>query len=57
MLLTDGKPLYLTARITGGQGFSSEITDTPTWSPPRKIASKYLAPYLDQKDRASAATP
>jgi sulfide:quinone oxidoreductase len=57
MLLTDGKPLYLTARITGGQGFSSEITDTPTWSPPRKIASRYLAPYLDQKDRASAATP
>ncbi len=34
MLLTDGKPLYLTARITGGHGFSSEVTDEPTWSPP-----------------------
>ena len=50
MLLTDGKPLYLTARITGGHGFSSEITDTPTWSPPTKIAAKYLAPYLDTHD-------
>ncbi len=46
MLLTGEEPLYLTARITGGQGFSSEITDEPTWSPPSKVASKYLAPYL-----------
>src|ERR1019366_1999709 len=46
MLLTGDTPLYLTARITGGPGFSSEITDEPTWSPPSKVASKYLAPYL-----------
>ena len=51
MLLTGGEPLYLTAHITGGHGFSSEITDTPTWSPPSKIAAKYLAPYLDGLDR------
>ena len=51
MLLTDGEPLYLTARLTGGHGFSSEITDAPTWSPPSKIAAKYLAPYLDALDR------
>jgi sulfide:quinone oxidoreductase len=56
MLLTDDKPLYLTARITGGHGFSSEITDTATWSPPAKIAAKYLAPYLDTHDRESAPT-
>ncbi len=48
MLLTGGEPRYLTARITGGAGFSSEITDTPTWSPPSKISSKYLAPYLEE---------
>jgi sulfide:quinone oxidoreductase len=54
MLLTDAKPVYLTAHIAGGQGFSSEITDTPTWSPPTKIAAKYLAPYLDTLDRESA---
>jgi sulfide:quinone oxidoreductase len=56
MLLTDDKPIYLTAHIAGGHGFSSEITDTPTWSPPMKIAAKYLAPYLDGLDRASTAT-
>jgi sulfide:quinone oxidoreductase len=56
MLLTDGKPLYLTAQINGGHGFHSEITDTPTWSPPSKIAAKYLAPYLEERDRESAPT-
>jgi sulfide:quinone oxidoreductase len=50
MLLIDGKPLYLTAHITGGHGFSSEISDTPTWSPPGKIVARYLAPYLDGLD-------
>jgi sulfide:quinone oxidoreductase len=50
MLLTDGKPRYLTAHITGGHGFSSEISDTPTWSPPGKIVARYLAPYLDGLD-------
>jgi sulfide:quinone oxidoreductase len=53
MLLTNGKPQYLTAHITGGHGFSSEITDTPTWSPPSKIAAKYLAPYLQERDQES----
>jgi sulfide:quinone oxidoreductase len=56
MLLTDGKPLYLTAQITGGQGFSSEIGDAPTWSPASKIAAKYLAPCLAEYDRRAAAT-
>ena len=54
MLLTDGKPMYLTAKITGGHGFSSEITDAPTWQPPGKIAAKYLAPYLERLDRGRA---
>jgi len=57
VLLTAGAPRYLTARITGGQGFSSEITDAPTWSPASKIAARYLAPYLDRQDHASAASP
>ncbi len=56
MLLTNEKPQYLTAHITGGHGFSSEITDTPTWSPPGKIAAKYLAPYLQERDRESTLT-
>jgi sulfide:quinone oxidoreductase len=56
MLLTGDAPLYLAARITGGQGFSSEVSDRPLWSPPAKIASRYLAPYLDSLDRAGATT-
>jgi sulfide:quinone oxidoreductase len=48
MLLTGGKPRYLSARITGGHGFSSEISDAPTWSPPSKIVARYLAPYLER---------
>jgi sulfide:quinone oxidoreductase len=51
MLMTHEEPRYLTAHITGGHGFSSEITDTPTWSPPSKIVAKYLAPYLEEQDR------
>lgn len=53
MLLTDDTPLYLTAKPTGGHGFSSEISDTPTWPSGHKIAAKYLAPYLDELDRES----
>lgn len=56
MLLTDKEPQYLTAQITGGHGFSSEITDTPTWSPPTKIVAKYLAPYLDTHDHEQTPT-
>jgi sulfide:quinone oxidoreductase len=54
MLLTHEKPRYLTAHVTGGHGFSSEITDTPTSALPSKIAAKYLAPYLAERDRESA---
>jgi sulfide:quinone oxidoreductase len=51
MLLTDGKPVYLTAEIAGDKGFNSVLSDTPTWSPPKKIVARYLAPYLDGLDR------
>jgi len=56
MLLTGGAPLYLTAKITGGHGFSSEVSDAPTWSPVAKIAARYLAPYLAEHDHDAAAT-
>ena len=51
MLLGAEKPLYLSARITGGHGSASEVGDSPTWSPPTKIAAKYLAPYLESRDQ------
>jgi sulfide:quinone oxidoreductase len=56
VLLTGERPRYLTAQIVGGHGFSSEITDEPTWSPATKIAAQHLAPYLDEWDRTAAAT-
>jgi sulfide:quinone oxidoreductase len=54
MLLTDDKPLYFVARLTAGEEPSSEVSDHPSWSPPVKIAARYLAPYLEQRDRDSA---
>lgn len=54
ILLGAERPLYLSARVTGGHGSSSEVSETPTWSPPMKIAAKYLAPYLDARERAAA---
>ncbi len=57
MLLTDEEPIYLSARITGGQGFSSEVSDTPIWSPASKLASRYLSPYLELQERETAASP
>jgi sulfide:quinone oxidoreductase len=53
ILLTGGKPRYLQAHITGGHGFSSEISEEPSWDPPAKISAKYLAPYLEQRDAAA----
>jgi sulfide:quinone oxidoreductase len=50
MLLTGGAPRYLRARIAGGHGFSSEVSEEPLWSPPVKIAARYLAPYLERLD-------
>jgi sulfide:quinone oxidoreductase len=54
MLLTGDKPLYMVARLAAGQRPSSEVSDRPSWSPAGKIAAKYLAPYLEERDRDSA---
>jgi sulfide:quinone oxidoreductase len=53
ILLGGEKPLYLSAHITGGHGSSSEVGEEPTWSPATKIAARYLAPYLESRDRAA----
>jgi sulfide:quinone oxidoreductase len=54
MLLTDGRPLYLTAEVDGTRALSSEVSETPTWSPPTKIAARFLGPYLERLDRQGA---
>jgi len=53
VLLGGRKPLYLSAHITGEHGSSSEISEKPTWLPPTKTAAKYLAPYLESRERAA----
>ncbi len=55
ILLGADRPLYLSAHVTGGHGSSSQISEEPTWSPPTKIAAKYLAPYLASRDRTALA--
>jgi hypothetical protein len=51
VLMTGDKPRYLSARVTGGHGFNSQITEAPTWSPVSKIDAHYLAPYLTPAPR------
>jgi sulfide:quinone oxidoreductase len=53
VLLTGRAPLYLRAHITGGHGSSSELSQEPWSDSPAKIAAKYLAPYLDQRDQGA----
>jgi len=55
MLLTGDKPLYLSARIVGGQGFESEVSDEPLWSPPDKVSAEELGPYLANRERPAVA--
>ena len=55
ILLTESKPLYLRAQVTGGHGFSSEVSETPIDdSPPAKIAAKYLSRYLQAHETLPA---
>jgi sulfide:quinone oxidoreductase len=53
IFLGGNRPLYLSAHVTGGHGSSSEVSEEPTWSPATKIAAKYLAPYLEARDRVA----
>jgi len=45
-LLTGGKPLYLSARLVGREGFDCEVTDAPPWPMDEKIVAEELGPYL-----------
>ena len=56
ILLSLQKPLYLSAHLTGGHGSSSQISDKPTWDDAAKISAKYLAPYLEERDRIAGST-
>ncbi|MEA2410329.1 MAG: sulfide:quinone oxidoreductase [Thermoleophilaceae bacterium] len=59
LLLTGGAPRYLRADISGTAGDDSTISTYPLWSPPNKIAARYLAPYLSRQtgDAADVHVP
>jgi sulfide:quinone oxidoreductase len=52
-LLGGPRPLYLSAHVTGGHGSTSQVSEAPTSAPPAKIVARYLAPYLESRDRAA----
>lgn len=55
VLLTADKPRYISAKISGGQGFASSFSDMPDGqAPTAKIAAKYLTPYLQTLDQVAA---
>lgn len=53
VLLTGERPLYIQALIENGKARASSVSEHPPWSPPQKIAARYLAPYLDAWDQRS----
>jgi sulfide:quinone oxidoreductase len=55
MLMTGAHPLYLEARITGGAGFASRVSEEPLWTPRGKVDAPRLAAYLARRDVASRA--
>ena len=55
VLLTDGKPRYIAAKITGGHGFASQFSDRPIDGVTKKIAGRYLTPYLERLDAKVSA--
>ncbi|HXE46577.1 MAG TPA: FAD-dependent oxidoreductase [Conexibacter sp.] len=57
VLFTGEGPLYLRATISGGDSVVSSASRHCPWWPPHKVAARYLAPYLadrDESDRPAA---
>lgn len=54
VLLTGGNPRFLRADISGRAGDDSTASRRPLWSPPNKLASRYLAPYLSAQTGEAA---
>jgi sulfide:quinone oxidoreductase len=55
VLFTGDGPLYLRATITGGESVVSSASRHCPWWPPHKVAARYLAPYLADRDESGRA--
>jgi len=56
VLFSGGGPLYLRATLTGGESVVSTASRHCPWWPPQKVAARYLAPYLADREEADPAT-
>lgn len=56
VLLGAGRPLYLSAHVTGGHGSSSRASEVPPWTASGKIVARHLAAFLDAHDRQADRT-
>jgi sulfide:quinone oxidoreductase len=56
MLLTGIAPVYMRASLGASQQDSATAM-SPLWSPPAKIAARYLAPYLAGRSKLAQAGP
>jgi sulfide:quinone oxidoreductase len=54
MLLTGGRPLYLSAQLVAGLGWRSAIYERPPWPADEKVIAEELGPYLRKLDAAIA---
>jgi len=55
VLFTGEGPLYLRATITGGESVVSSASRHCPWWPLHKVAARYLAPYLADRDESGRA--
>ncbi len=53
MLLTDEKPRYFHAKVTGGHGFSSQFSESPIGGATEKITARYLTACLRRMDKTA----
>lgn len=56
VLFTGDGPLYLRATLAGGESVASSASRHCPWWPPHKVAARYLAPYLADRDESDRAT-
>lgn len=56
VLFTGDGPLYLRATIAGGESVVSSASRHCPWWPPHKVAARYLAPYLADRDESDRVT-
>lgn len=57
VLLTGGRPRYLSAQRIGGHSFDSTFTEQPTWDPVSKIATHYLGSRLAAIEGVAVGAP